>query len=351
MTSTISTAGDVTQCHAALSNYLRQQSSASTLTIEVLERLSGGAIQENWLVVAELKDGPWQGRQRWVLRTDALSSVPVSLSRAEEFAVLRVAHQAGVKVPEVLWCCADRAILGRDFFVMQCVPGVAAGHTVSRDASSAADPLALVEELGATLARLHAITPPHAALAFLPAPASNPAQASIASYRSYLDELGVAAPVLEWGLNWCQQNSPAALPARLLHRDFRTGNYMVHEGHLSGLLDWEFTGWGDPREDIGWFTARCWRFGAPHKEAGGIGHIDDFLRAYTAVSGLALSRKDLIFWQVMAHVRWAVIALQQAERHLSGQQKSLELALTGRMLPELELEILALTRGEDNETA
>ncbi|MNF12669.1 hypothetical protein D3C80_2142390 [compost metagenome] len=47
----------------------------------------------------------------------------------------------------------------------------------------------------------------------------------------------------------------------------------------------------------------------------------------------------------MAHLRWAVIALQQAERHLSGQQRSLELALTGRLVPELEYEILALTSG------
>ena len=48
-------------------------------------------------------------------------------------------------------------------------------------------------------------------------------------------------------------------------------------------------------------------------------------------------------WQVLAQLRWAVIALQQAERFLSGRERSIELALTGRLLPELELEILALT--------
>ena len=46
----------------------------------------------------------------------------------------------------------------------------------------------------------------------------------------------------------------------------------------------------------------------------------------------------------MAHLRWGVIALQQAQRHLSGQERSLELALTGRLLPDLEIEILKLTR-------
>jgi hypothetical protein len=39
-------------------------------------------------------------------------------------------------------------------------------------------------------------------------------------------------------------------------------------------------------------------------------------------------------------VRWAVLALQQGERHCSGEQRSLELALTGRMVPELEFDLL-----------
>jgi hypothetical protein len=49
---------------------------------------------------------------------------------------------------------------------------------------------------------------------------------------------------------------------------------------------------------------------------------------------------------VMAHVRWAMIALQQAQRHLSGSEPSLELALTGRIVAELEYEIMALTKAE-----
>ena len=50
--------------------------------------------------------------------------------------------------------------------------------------------------------------------------------------------------------------------------------------------------------------------------------------------------------EVMAHIRWAVIALQQAARHLSGEQASLELALTGRVIAELELELLEQTKPE-----
>ncbi len=54
------------------------------------------------------------------------------------------------------------------------------------------------------------------------------------------------------------------------------------------------------------------------------------------------------FWELMAHIRWAVIALQQAERHLSGREPSLELALTGRIPAELELEALRLIEATDS---
>jgi len=49
------------------------------------------------------------------------------------------------------------------------------------------------------------------------------------------------------------------------------------------------------------------------------------------------------WWELMAHLRWAVIAADQAQRHLSGEERSLELALTGHIVPELEWEILKLS--------
>ena len=42
-----------------------------------------------------------------------------------------------------------------------------------------------------------------------------------------------------------------------------------------------------------------------------------------------VDRAVISYWEAMAHVRWAVIALQQTARHLSGRQPDLELALIG----------------------
>ena len=69
----------------------------------------------------------------------------------------------------------------------------------------------------------------------------------------------------------------------LCHRDFRTGNYMLDIGSrgatLTGILDWEFAGWGDPDEDIGWFCCKGWRFSRLDREAGGIAARAPFYQA------------------------------------------------------------------------
>ncbi len=65
-----------------------------------------------------------------------------------------------------------------------------------------------------------------------------------------------------------------------------------------------------------------------------------FYRGYERISGKTVNRELVPYWEIMATVRWAVIALQQGYRHTSGEESSLELALTGRMVPEMELDIL-----------
>jgi phosphotransferase family enzyme/uncharacterized protein DUF6285 len=127
-----------------------------------------------------------------------------------------------------------------------------------------------------------------------------------------------------------------------VHQDYRSGNYMVDEAGLTAILDWEFGAWGDPMADIGWFCAKCWRYGEDALEAGGIASRADFYRGYEAASGRPVDPKAVHFWETVAHLRWAVIALQQADRHVSGQERSLELALTGRVLPEVELAMIDL---------
>lgn len=303
-----------------------------------LKQLSGGAIQENWRLKLDLEGGNWPGSHDLVLRKDAPSNVAVSHGRPEEFAILKAAHDAGVIVPTPCLLCEDTEVLGTPFFLMHCVTGTAAGHKLAK--AGANDDLAA--ELGRNLARIHAISDAPE-LSFVEKPSVPPVEATIADYRAHLDALPARHPAVEWGLSWLEANAPDPVTPVFCHRDYRTGNYMVDGGKLTAVLDWEFAGWNDPMEDIGWLTAKCWRFGANDREVGGIGSLDAFLAAYEAESGRAVDRDQIGYWHVMAHVRWAVIALQQADRFVSGGERNLELALTAHIVPELELEILSQT--------
>ncbi|MEM8744369.1 MAG: phosphotransferase family protein, partial [Pseudomonadota bacterium] len=46
------------------------------------------------------------------------------------------------------------------------------------------------------------------------------------------------------------------------------------------------------------------------------------------------------YWEVLAAARWAVVALLQGERHITGGEPSIELLLTGVMAPQMEYEAL-----------
>lgn len=327
----------------ALERFIASAAGANGVHIETMRRLSGGAIQENWLVDAQAEGGRFDGRLALVLRTDAPSGVQASHGRAQEFALLEAAFTAGVRVPEPLWLCEDRAVLGRDFFVMRRIDGVTAAHRVVRDATLAVDRVRLATQLGEQLARIHSMSLSDRRLVFLPISDDVPALHLIRRARAYLDVHPATHPALEWGCRWLERHARPTAMKVLCHRDFRTGNYMVDGNGLTGILDWEFAGASDPLEDIGWFCARCWRFGRDEREAGGIGEREDFYCGYESVAGQSIDRERVPYWEVMAHLNWAIIALQQAQRHASGEEVSLSLALTGAIVPELEWEILAAT--------
>jgi aminoglycoside phosphotransferase (APT) family kinase protein len=311
--------------------------------IESVERLTGGAIQENWKVAAQVSAGKHAGDHVWVVRTDAPSAVETSHSRADEFDLLRAAHDTGVLVARPRFLCHDRGVLGAPFFATDFVAGTAQARRIVRDPEIGTFGPLLARQLGRELGKLHAITPPRADLAFLGHPPDNAWEARIETYRGYLDAIGDPQPTLEWVMRLLQRNAPPGAGVVLCHGDFRTGNYMVDAGNLTAILDWEFAQWGDPYEDIGWFCANCWRFGQSQREAGGIAAKADFLNGYRETSGIEIDQTVVQSWEVMATVKWAVIALQQGQRYVAGNETSLELALTGRMVPEMELDLLVQT--------
>jgi aminoglycoside phosphotransferase (APT) family kinase protein len=318
-----------------LAAFIAAASGARVVRVDRYERLGGGAIQANFALDVRI-DGVGLAL---VLRKDARSRMAVSRTRAEEFAVLRAAFAAGVSVAEPLWASDDPAIVGAPFFIMRRVAGTAIGRRIVRDETLGGDRSTLAARLAEQLARIHAIHPPRTELAFLGEPRS--AHDFVADAYAFLDATGRVEPALELGLRWLDVNAPAPADPVLLHHDFRTGNYMLDAGGITAILDWEFAGWGDPHEDIGWFFARSWRFGMNEREAGGIGSRSAFYAAYERASGRPIDDDRVRYWEAFALARWAIIARRQTDRHYSGAERSLELLLIGTLEPEADDMLLA----------
>jgi aminoglycoside phosphotransferase (APT) family kinase protein len=109
------------------------------------------------------------------------------------------------------------------------------------------------------------------------------------------------------------------------------------------VLDWELTHTGEVFEDLAWFCIRAWRFGAPRAlGAGGLGSVGELLCAYEKASATSLDRTAMHWWLVLSTLRWGVICRYQADRHLSGQTRSVELAAIGRRVCETDFDRLTL---------
>jgi aminoglycoside phosphotransferase (APT) family kinase protein len=297
--------------------------------------LDGGAVQQNWALDVDFSGGRHDGGRALVLRVNFQTKLPASRSKAHEFAVLRRVHAHGVLAPEPLFLCEDASVLGEPFFVMRRLPGSAARASLIAAAARDGFGDALAAALAAQLATIHAFdagpnTPPDAA------------RALIAEYRTWLAMESAPGDILPVALDWLDRNTPGRPASRLVHRDFRTGNFMVEGGRLAGILDWEFAGPGDPAEDIGWLCARCWRGGADERETGGLATRDTFISAYAAAGGELVDRDLVAFWEIMAHVRWALIARQQARRAAAGDSPQHELVEAAGRIAGLDADIAAM---------
>lgn len=305
-----------------------------------LQPLAGGACQDLFRVDLSLGGAA----RRLVLRSDARSSLPGSLARRDEYPVIRAAVDAGVPTPAVSWPSEDLLRPGASAYFMDWVDGHTIARRVLREPALAEARRRLPAQLAAALTRIHAITPASAPDLPLDRTAvdEGAAAAGLASMRSQLDGLVEPRPALELAWRWLDRHRPARGEVTLCHGDFRTGNFAVDEGGLVALLDWEFARWGDPAEDLGWMCVRDWRFGVIDRPAGGLTSRAAMLAAYREASGRRIDPAALHYWELMGNLRWAVGAIYQGERYLSGAESDIELIAVGRRAVELEYEILRL---------
>jgi aminoglycoside phosphotransferase (APT) family kinase protein len=335
---------DIEQLRSDVERYFSDRLGRRARVLDA-KMLAGGASQECWSVDAALE--PDNERLELVMRRDMGGVLTTqTLSREAEFAVISAAHAAGVPAPKPYF--ETTTIAGKPAFFMQRVAGEAVGRRVVTEPSLARARKRLPAQLAAALAAIHRIDYRAAGLdRYLQGSASGKTSIRTEIDRLYreLDSVDEAHPAIELALRWLVLHEPPPQSElTLVHGDFRIGNIMVDEEGVVAILDWEFAHIGDPTEDVAWPLVRAWRFGNLALEAGGFSDRETWLRAYEHASGRTIDRWRIAYLEVLGNVRWAVGALMQARRHLSGVEPSIELASLGRIAAEMEDEALHLIR-------
>ena len=286
-----------------------------------MTQLAGGASKEAWAVTTA------DGRELIMRRAGGGVIHLDALSLRQEFDVLIAARNAGIRVPDPIAYLGE--LDGREAFVMERVYGESIGRRIVK-----APPPHLGLELADELAKIHAI--PSAALSFLPE------QNLWQRLYNELDSVDEPHPAIELGIAWCRERLPLDRPKVVGHGDFRIGNVVVDDNGIVAILDWEFAHLSDPAEDLAWPMIRAWRFGNDDLRLGGIGAAEPFLERYAELTGTVVPVDELLAWEVVGNCKWAIGALTQARRHLRGEERSVELAILGRLAAEMEYELLDL---------
>lgn len=219
------------------------------VSVDSYEVMTGG--YSRLLARAEVSHAA--GREVLVLRGDPPKDRQlIETNRRQEFELLRVVAEHGVRTPRALHFDETGEHLGTSTIVLEfskCtsfMPYVAAGRSL--------DGLHL--RLAEAIASYQAVP-----IDRLPASIERPASwdaymtKRIDGWRQASHRHVESLPIFQYVAEWLDAHRPPEAPLVLMHGDFQGANVMVSaDGHFE-MIDWELAGIGDPREDMGYFKA------------------------------------------------------------------------------------------------
>jgi len=291
-------------------------------------------------ILFDLVDGAT--RRRLVSRQESYQAADSPfLSVDHQYRAMRTAFELGLPVPEPVFEYDTADDMGQGF-VTAFVAGDTMPKRIQAEVEKSGQTESLVRNFGTLLAKLHTLPPRE--FDFL---AQRPDSVdALNAQRDRYDRYGQIRPAIEFGLRWLERRRPALSGAPiLLHGDYRLGNFMIKDGAVAGLLDWECAHLGDPVEDIGWLFLRSWRFGRNNLEVAGLTHRKTFIDAYVAAGGAEPDPDSILWWQAFGFVRWAILNLMQADGHVRGERRGLVFAACGRNTALVEYDLMMLLTG------
>jgi aminoglycoside phosphotransferase (APT) family kinase protein len=218
----------------------------------------------------------------------------------------------GVPMPATLWLDEAGEATGRPLYVVEKVEGDVPTQWTSDSFFESDDARrSTARQLMAIGAALHAAP---VELAPDGLRGSGPTGFEIVErwYDIYREHCLEPVPELAWGFAWLFSNRDRISERRaILHGDFRTGNYMMRDGQIVALLDFEEGHVGDPVQDLAHCALRLFR--GRTRQPSGLVPLPELLAMYEEASGFAVPHDAFHFWSVFEAVYSAVTQHRAAE--------------------------------------
>jgi aminoglycoside phosphotransferase (APT) family kinase protein len=257
-----------------------------------------------------------------ILRMGPDDGLYAPYSAERQFQVLAALARCPMPTPAVYWRSDDRSILGAPFFFCE----RAAGRAPLPSPGDPDDPVpehrsALGAQFTAALAHLHRFdwrAAPELS-AWEPglstdSTADRQIDVCLDDYRRWAMQ---PEPTVIWAAHWLRRHAPQAERLCIIHGDFRIGNFLVQDGRITAVLDWESTHLGDPHEDLAWASLAQFNGGS-----GLVSRLlpqDEFFRQYEQLTGWRVDLAAVRYYAVMSMLKLALVNLAAAQRfQLSG---------------------------------
>lgn len=315
------------------------ESAGRPITVTNVAPVSAGARRRN--IVLDAHDGDTTFPLVATIVPGAIELAPITA----EAGVRQLAQDHGVPVPGVHAVCTDPSYVDGSFLLSERVDGETVPRKVLRLVESAGIGDRVAEQLGAAMARLHAIDPVSAPPDLPGSERVNPAEAALRDVDAVVAQLLSMRPAFALALRWLERRLPEPPPRpAIVHTDMRNGNLIVGPDGLRAVLDWEgAVRWGDPMRDAAWPALRMWRFRADEREIGGFASRERFIAGYEGAGG-TFDADRFEWWKVLGTLWWGVGLAMQTAAHLDGSVPSIVMAASGRRVPEIEWDLLMLVR-------
>ena len=270
--------------------------------------------------------------------------LPSAHAIEREYRVMSALRGTGVPVAQMHVLCEDESVIGRAFYVMECVDGRVMWDQ-SLPGLDRAGRAAIYDEMNRVLAALHTVRPDEVGLDGYGKP-GNYFERQIGRWsKQYVASITQPIPEMDRLMEWLPQAIPAMARdesmVSVVHGDFRLDNLMFHptEPRVIAVLDWELSTLGHPLAD---FSYHCMAWHIQPGQFRGIGGLDlpalgipseqEYIRMYCERTGLATPEElsaDWNFYLAYNLFRLAAILQGIAKRVEMGTASSAQAKASG----------------------